>query len=214
MQAWLKWWAGLILLALSICANAQTLLVMGDSLSAAYGIPVESGWVKLLEIRLSKENPGWTVVNASVSGETTSGGLARFKPLLDQHKPNVVIIELGANDGLRGLSLEDMKSNLAKMIELARSSGARVVLFGMKLPPNYGIRFTQRFEQVYADLEASSGVALQPFFLDGVAGHPELTQADGLHPVASAQPIILENVWPLLQKTLRRPVSAAAAQKD
>lgn len=213
MRVIVRCFIGIMLCWVTTLAQAQTLLVMGDSLSAAYGIPVQSGWVSLLEKRLQQNNANWQVVNASISGETTSGGLTRFKPLLESHKPALVIIELGANDGLRGLPLEDMKRNLNTMIEQAKGSGANVLLLGMKLPPNYGVKFTARFEKVYTDLVAEQSVAFLPFFLDGVAGHPELTQADGLHPVAAAQPQILENIWPLLDKTMAKVKSSSIPAK-
>jgi len=192
-----------VLWCLVSSVQAQTLLIMGDSLSAAYGIPTESGWVNLLEQRLKTQQPAWKVVNASISGETTSGGLTRFKPVLEREKPALVVLELGANDGLRGLPLEDMKRNLKTMIEQAHGIGAKVILLGMKLPPNYGLKFTSRFEKVFSELAAEKNVTYLPFFLDGVAGRPEFIQSDGLHPLASAQPIILENVWPVLEQALK-----------
>lgn len=192
------------LICLSSVANAKTLLVLGDSLSAAYGMPVESGWVALLTARLQQKYPDWSVINASISGETTRGGLTRLKSLLEQHTPNLVVIELGANDGLRGLALSDMKSNLQAMIDQSVAINAKIVMFGMKLPPNYGVKFASLFEKVYVDIVQKNTLTFVPFFLDGVAGHPELTQADGLHPVASAEPTILENVWVTLDKSIQK----------
>ncbi len=191
------------LVCLCSVANAKTLLVLGDSLSAAYGMSVESGWVALLTSRIQQKYPDWSVINASISGETTSGGLARLKPLLEQHKPDLVVIELGANDGLRGLALSDMKNNLQTMIDQSVAINAKVVMFGMKLPPNYGVKFASLFEKVYADIVQKNTLTYVPFFLEGVAGHSELTQADGLHPVASAEPAILENVWVTLDKSIQ-----------
>lgn len=175
--------------------GAPVLLVYGDSLSAAYGIPREAGWVALLERRLAERAPAWRVVNASVSGETSAGGRARLPAVLDRHRPAIVVLALGANDGLRGLAPGQTSANLADMIETARRHGARVLLVGMRLPPNYGSAYTREFQAVYPELARQGGTALVPFLLDGIATRPELFQADGLHPTAAAQARILDNVW-------------------
>ncbi|WP_020168116.1 MULTISPECIES: arylesterase [Methylotenera] len=195
------------LIVLSLVATnaqaAQTIVVFGDSLSAAYGIQQNEGWVTLLQNKLKQENFDYKVVNTSISGETTSGGLGRFKAMLATHKPNIVVIELGANDGLRGLSVKEMHSNLNNMINQAKVAKAEVMLLGMRIPPNYGIQYTQQFSDTYADLAQKYGLNLVPFFLDGVAGNPSLVQDDGLHPKAVAQTKLLENVWPQLKKLLK-----------
>jgi acyl-CoA thioesterase-1 len=183
---------------------SQTILVFGDSLSAAYGIPRETGWVSLLDQRLASDKPGYRVINASVSGETTSGGLRRIAAALSEHQPAIVLIELGANDGLRGLQIDDTRSNLATMIELCHQSRAKVVLIGMRIPPNYGIQYTRNFSEMFSGLARQYKLQLVPFLLDGIAGNPDRVQPDGLHPVATAQPLILENVWPALQPLLTR----------
>ncbi len=192
------------LLLAPIGAQAHTILVLGDSLSAAYGIPRESGWVALLQKKLAHEQnlTRSDVVNASISGDTSKGGLARLPPLLAKHHPDIVVIELGANDGLRGFQIRELRSNLEQLIKLSQQSGAKVLLIGMKMPPNYGLRYTTDFSQSYSLLAQQYGVSLVPFFLDGVATHPELIQADGLHPRAEAQQRLLDNVWPYLQKLL------------
>lgn len=183
---------------------AQTIVVFGDSLSAAYGIQPNTGWVALLENKLKTQNSPYKVVNASISGETTSGGLTRFDQMLKTHQPNIVVIELGANDGLRGLSLSEMQSNLNSMITKAKAKNATVMLLGMKIPPNYGIQYTQKFSAIYDDLAQKYQLSLVPFFLDGVAGNRSLVQDDGLHPTAAAQPKLLENVWPKLESLLKK----------
>lgn len=182
--------------------SAKTILVVGDSLSAAYNMPKQQGWVALLDKRLEQKSSSHQIINASISGDTTSGGLARLSQALQSHQPDIVILALGANDGLRALPLPTMKQNLAKMIELTESQGSEVLLAGMQLPPNYGPYYTNRFKAIYEELAASHSVKLVPFFLHEVGGVEELTQADGLHPNASAQPIILENIWPHLQPLL------------
>ena len=192
----------LCLLALPISGSAQTLLVMGDSLSAAYGIPVERGWVALLQKQMDKAQIDATVVNASITGETTGGGLARFDQILQQNKPEVVILELGANDGLRGFSVKRMRTNLGWMVQKSQAMGAKVLLLGMRIPPNYGKRYTEQFYQVYAGLADQYKLVRVPFFLEGVGGNSELMQRDGLHPNAKAQPIIMERVWAELQSLL------------
>lgn len=185
-------------------AQTRTILVLGDSLSAGYGIKVQEGWVALLANRLQKEGYGYRVVNASVSGETTTGGLTRLPRALQLHRPQIVVLELGGNDGLRGLPLATTRSNLNQMIELARRAGARVLLVRMKMPPNYGARYAEGFENTFVELATRHRIALTPFFLDKVALNPTLIQADGLHPTAAAQPILLQNLWPSLSGLLRR----------
>ena len=175
-----------------------TLLVWGDSLSAAYGIPIEKGWVSLLQNKYKNI----TVVNGSISGETTQGGLNRLPDALKKHKPNIVLIELGANDGLRGFPIKTMHSNLKKMIEASQKTGAKVILAGMKIPPNYGFKYTQLFEKTYSELAEEYKISLIPFLLDGIADKYELVQADGLHPTAKAQVIILENVKEFVEGVL------------
>lgn len=195
------------LIVLSLVATnaqaAQTIVVFGDSLSAAYGIQQNEGWVTLLQNKLKQEGFDYKVVNTSISGETTSGGLGRFKAMLATHKPDIVVIELGANDGLRGLSVKEMQSNLNNMINQAKAAKAEVLLLGMKIPPNYGIQYTQQFSDTYTDLAQKYSLNLVPFFLDGVAGDRSLVLDDGLHPKAVAQAKLLENVWPQLKKLLK-----------
>lgn len=184
-------------------AGQQTLLVLGDSLSAAYGVPSETAWVQLLRQRLQENGlSNWRVVNASISGETTDGGVRRLPELLEKNSPSVVIIELGGNDGLRGFPPEVIKSNLATMVENAQNSGARTILVGMQIPPNYGQRYTQMFADIFPALSDSYNTALVPFFLDGIYDQENLMQGDGIHPTAEAQPKLLENVWPKLKPLL------------
>jgi len=184
-------------------AATPTILVLGDSLSAAYGIPAEQGWVNLLQRRLAENGFPHRVVNASISGDTTSGGLSRLPAALAREHPALVVLELGANDGLRGQSLDAMADNLARMIELSQQAGARVALAEMRIPPNYGPAYTQKFQWVFGDLAARHDIVLIPFLLDGVAGDRTLIQDDGLHPSAEAQPQILDNVWPALEPLLK-----------
>jgi len=198
----------LLLGTLPVPASARTLLVLGDSLSAAYGLPEEAGWVALLAGRL----PGDRVVNASVSGETTAGGLARLPALLEQWRPDWVLLELGGNDGLRGLPPAHTRNNLARMIELSRAAGAQVLLIGIRLPPNYGQAYVQAFERIYPELAESHDVPLVPFLLEGVATRPGLMQPDGIHPRAEAQPLMLENVWRTLAPRLG--VAGESADSD
>jgi acyl-CoA thioesterase-1 len=195
--------------ALGAIAHAQTttptLLVLGDSLSAAYGIPRESGWVYLLEQKLGQQkltNGNVAVVNASISGETTDGGLARLPALLQKHKPALVILELGANDGLRGFQIHRLRDNLEQLIRISQASGAKVLLVGIKIPPNYGLRYTSEFYESYTLLAREYNIPFVPFLLEGVATDPELMQDDRLHPRAEPQAKILNNVWPHLQKML------------
>lgn len=189
--------ASLWLFAQCTYANQPTVLIMGDSLSAGYGIKLEEGWVNLLQKELAKKNQA-KIVNASVSGETSSGGLTRLPALLSQHKPNIVFIELGGNDGLRGQSIKIMQENLQKMISLSQDSGAEILLAGMQIPTNYGPRYTTQFKETYTVLAEKNKIPLVPFLLEGVATHRELIQNDGIHPTAAAQPTIVKNVLPLL----------------
>lgn len=184
-------------------ADAPVILVVGDSLSAAYGIRLEQGWVALLQARLEAEGYGHRVVNASASGETTGGALARLPRALARHRPAVVILELGGNDGLRGLPIADVRGNFEDLIRLSREAEARVLLIGMRIPPNYGPAYTQTFHELYGDLARQHGLPLVPFFLDGIALDDSLMQDDGLHPAASAQPNLLELVWPELKPLLK-----------
>jgi acyl-CoA thioesterase-1 len=189
-------------------AQTPTILVFGDSISAGYGLPrVEQGWVALLRAKLKQQGYGYEVVNASVSGETTAGGLARLPRALDLHHPAIVILELGGNDGLRALSLAQMRGNLARMIDLAAAAGARVLLLGMRIPPNYGPEYTAQFAAVYTDLAREKRVPLVPFLLQDIALTPALMQADGIHPDAAGQSRLLDNVWPTLA-----PLAAHAAR--
>lgn len=184
-------------------APPKTVLVLGDSLSAAHNIPVESGWVHLLGDRLAKMEPGWTVVNASISGETSLSGRNRLPALLQKYHPAVLVIELGANDGLRGLPLAPLRDNLAAMVDAGQQAKARVLLLGIELPVNYGPQYRDGLRAAYADVARQKQAALLPFLLEGVALKPELMQPDGLHPVAAAQPMVLDNVWTALRPLLR-----------
>ena len=191
-------------------AASRTIVVLGDSLSAGYGLRIQEGWVTLLSQRLASEGYGYKVVNASVSGETTQGGLARLPRVLELHKPDIVIIELGGNDGLRGLPLATSRENLRRAIELAQRAKARVVLVGMMIPPNYGERYAREFRDMYATLAESHSLVLVPFLLDRVALEPGLMQADGIHASARGQPQMLENVWPKLEPLLVAPRKPAS----
>jgi acyl-CoA thioesterase I len=184
-------------------APAKTVLVFGDSLSAAYGLAASQGWVALTATRMTKTNPGWRVVNASISGETTSGGAARIDAELKRVRPRVVVIVLGANDGLRGLPLAQTKANLDRMIRAARTANARVLLVGMRIPPNYGREYTQGFEANYRTLAKQHAVPLVPFLLEPIATDRANFQNDNLHPVASAQPKIRDHVWKTLGPLLK-----------
>ena len=194
--------AALALMCMAQNAAAGTILIVGDSISAGFGLDTRLGWVSLLEQRLAQEGHPDQVVNASISGDTSAGGLARLPALLTEHKPDVVIVELGGNDGLRGQLPAQLKQNLAGMIDSAKTAGAKVLLLGMKLPPNYGKRYTDAFAEVYTQLAAEKQIALVPFFLEGVGGNPQWMQADGLHPAAAAQKRLLDNVWPVLKPLL------------
>lgn len=201
MRAW-RITAVVTLLLWAQGAVAGTLLVLGDSISAAFGLDTRQGWVSLLEQRLAAEGFDYQVVNASVSGDTSAGGLARLPTLLAEHRPDLLIVELGGNDGLRGQPPAQLQQNLAAIIQGARESGARVLLLGMQLPPNYGARYNALFSQVYADVAGAAQVPLLGFFLDGVGGVPALMQGDGIHPNAAAQPRLLDNLWPQLKPLL------------
>ena len=185
-------------------ASAPTIVVLGDSLSAAYGIRVEEGWVSLMQKRLTLQGYGYRVVNASVSGETTAGGLARLPRALELHRPAIVILELGGNDGLRGLPIEQVRTNLDSMIRQSRAAGARVLLTGMRVPPNYGPAYTEKFHALYTDLARRYRLSLVPFLMEDVALDKTLLQADGLHPNERGQPVLLDEIWPLLQPLLKR----------
>ncbi|MFC0712028.1 arylesterase [Azorhizophilus paspali] len=199
------WLLGAMLASLFFWAQgalAGTVLVVGDSISAALGVETSQGWVALLERRLTERGLEHRVVNASISGDTSAGGLARLPGLLAAHRPELVIIELGGNDGLRGQPPQQLQQNLASMIDRSRSVGARVLLLGVQLPPNYGSRYNQAFSRVYASLAEEKQVPLVPFFLEGVGGVPGMMQADGIHPTARAQPKLLDNLWPTLEPLL------------
>lgn len=186
-------------------ADAPAILVFGDSISAGYGLEhADQGWVGLLRIKLKAEGYGTQVINASVSGETTAGGLARLPRALELHHPQIVILELGGNDGLRALPIDQMRANLAQMVELSVHSGARVLLLGMRIPPNYGPEYTEKFYSTFADVAHAENIPLVPFLLAGVALSPGLMQADGVHPNEQGQPILLSTVWPTLRPMLHR----------
>ena len=200
---------GLLLAAMASAAvaasepsGAKTVLVLGDSLSAAHNIPVEAGWVSLLNARLSEMVPKYAVVNASISGETSLSGRNRLQALLQKYHPSVLVIELGANDGLQGLPLPALRENLAAMIDAGQKSRTRVLLLGIELPVNYGPQYRDGLRSIYADLSRTKHTALVPFLLEDVALHPEMMQDDGLHPVATAEPKVLDTVWPQLQPLL------------
>ena len=213
------WTIALLALLLALPASARdvpapapatppTVLVMGDSLSAGYGLSADQGWVALLAERVEAEAPDWRVVNASISGETTAGGSARIVREVLRVRPAVVVIELGANDGLRGLPLRAMRRNLARMIGASQYVGAKVLLVGMRIPPNYGADYADGFEQVYRDLAAHFGVALLPFLLEPIAADRGNFQDDNLHPVADAQPALRDHVWKALAPLLDPPQSS------
>ncbi|MEP7206784.1 MAG: arylesterase [Casimicrobiaceae bacterium] len=183
-------------------ARAPVLLIVGDSISAAYGLRVESGWARLLAQRLQADRYPYAVVNASISGDTTAGGRARFPELLRQHRPAIVMIELGGNDGLRGGDLGAMRANLDAMVAAAKKAGARVLLVGMRMPPNYGPAYTRAFDAVYTDVASKREVPLVPFFFEGFGETSEWFQPDRIHPTAAAQPRLLDNVWPTLKPLL------------
>lgn len=198
----------ILLIALALCSSwpafgAPAILVYGDSLSAAYGIAQKDGWVALLEKRLAQQHRNYSVANASISGETSSGGASRISAALTAHRPRVVILALGANDGLRGLPVAQLHENLAAIIGASRKAGSRVLLVGIRMPPNYGAQYTREFEQVYKTLAREHKLPLVPFLLEGVSGKRELFLDDNLHPTAQAQSILLENVWQGLAPLLK-----------
>ncbi len=194
------WWAAVL-----ADAGTPVILVFGDSISAGYGLPrVEQGWVALLQAKLKDQGYGYQVVNASVSGETTAGGLARLPRALGLHHPAIVILELGGNDGLRALPVAPVRANLSRMAELAAGAGAKVLLLGMRMPPNYGPEYTAQFARVYAEVAHDQKLTLVPFLLEDIALSPDLMQADGIHPNQSGQPKLLEIVWPALKPLLAR----------
>lgn len=182
--------------------DQSTILVVGDSLSAAYNIPRDAGWVNLLRHQLEQLAPGTTVVNGSISGATTAAGLEVLPEYLQEHRPNLVILELGANDGLQGKPINHIRANLTRLIEMSLGADAEVILVGVRLPPNYGVHYTEPFFNQYAQLAEAYELAYVPFILDGVAGNESLMQEDGLHPVAEAQPVILDNIWPAVKAVL------------
>lgn len=185
-------------------AKAPTILVFGDSLSSGYGIDVDQSWTTLLQAKLQGQSYKHRVVNASITGETTEGGAARIQGTIERFKPAVIILELGGNDGLRGFPPERMRDNLRTIIETSKSGGATVVLLGIRIPSNYGPRYTEAFEGVYRELAAELDVAWVRFFMSGVAMNTDLMQDDGIHPNADAQPILLDNAWPIIRQALER----------
>ncbi|MCU0734551.1 MAG: arylesterase [Methylotetracoccus sp.] len=202
LSVMIKWLFSLIVWVSPAWAGAQTILVLGDSISAAYGLPsIDRGWVALLQQRLA--DSGARVVNASIPGETTAGGLTRLAPLLAREKPAVVIVELGANDGLRGLTLDQMKANLNGIVDQAQEARAKVLLLGMRLPPNYGKRYADAFAAIFARLAEERRIAYVPFLMDGVGGQRDMMQTDGLHPNEAAQTVMMEHVWSALQPLLK-----------
>jgi len=214
MAAWLR--AALLCAALlatgTAAANPAAILILGDSLSAEYGLPRDTGWVRLLADRVAREAAQYSVVNASISGETTSGGRTRLPQLLLQHRPAIVVLQLGANDGLRGLPLPSIRENLSAMVAASRKAGAQVLLVGMRIPPNYGRDYADRFAASFAQIAADQKVALVPFLLDGFAEDLGYFQADRIHPAPRAQPLMLDTVWPRLAPLLRTRAAAPRAQ--
>ena len=195
----------LIIASASAYAEAPVILVFGDSISAGYGLPhVDQGWVELLKTRLKTQGYGYQVINASVSGETTAGGLARLPRALQLHHPSIVIIELGGNDGLRALPIAQFRDNLSQLAALASASGAKVLLLGMRMPPNYGPQYTEQFAKVFSDLAHDKKIPTVPFLLTDIALSQNLLQGDEIHPNAEGQPILLNNVWPALQPLLQK----------
>ncbi len=199
---WLRFLLLLVLTAVTPAHAARTILVFGDSLSAGYGLPNGSGWVSLLEQRLKRDRLDYTVVNASISGETTLGGRNRIVATLAEHKPAVIIVQLGANDGLRGNSIDTTRRNLIAIVETSRNAGAKVLVVGMCIPPNYGKVYTRRFEAVFAEVARQQNASLVPFMLQGFADKREWFQSDGIHPAVEAQPRILDNIYRRLRALL------------
>ena len=198
----LIWLTSLLCVPLAAWAGG-TILVYGDSLSAAYGLSQNAGWPSLLQARLKQERMDYTVTNVSISGETTSGGAARIAAALREHKPRVIIVALGANDGLRGLPPAEMRANLAKIVRAGQKARSRVLLVGMRMPPNYGESYTRQFAEVYADLAREHKTAFVPYLLQGMDQQRELFQSDNMHPTAAAQPILLQNIWKALLPLLK-----------
>ncbi|WP_339079210.1 arylesterase [Pseudomonas sp. TMP9] len=201
MRTWL-FGTALSVLLWGPAAFAGTVLVVGDSISAAFGMDTREGWVALLEERLVEQGFDQRVVNASISGDTSAGGAARLPTLLTEHQPELVIIELGGNDGLRGQPPAQLQQNLAAMVQQSQKMGAKVLILGMQLPPNYGVRYTTAFAAVFATVAQQYATPLVPFVLEGVGGVPAMMQSDGIHPTAQAQPKLLDNVWPTLKPLL------------
>lgn len=202
--------------ATAVPAETETrpvILVVGDSLSAGYGVAVDATWVALLQKKLAAQGYGYRVVNASASGETTGGALARLPRALQLHKPAIVVFELGGNDGLRGLPLRQVRTNFEAMLKQAKAAGAQSMLIGMRIPSNYGPAYADGFYALFGELAQQFAVPLVSFFLDGVALDPHLMQADGIHPTAQAQPVLLNNVWPTLSALLRKQTAQKTAQK-
>jgi acyl-CoA thioesterase-1 len=192
-----------MLAAPALATEPRTVLIMGDSLGAGYGLAANQGWVDLIAQRMKSTHPGWRVVNASISGETTAGGAARVAASLSRERPSVLVIELGANDGLRGLSLQQTRANLETMIRAGQAAKAKVLVIGMRLPPNYGPQYTRGFESNYSDLSRKYKTAFLPFLLAPIANDRDSFQEDNLHPVASAEPKLRDHVWPALLPLLR-----------
>jgi len=192
----------LLIPTISIAAADRVILIFGDSLSTAYGFAVEKSWVSLLKTRLQKKNTDYKVINASISGETTRGGRGRINDVLDAVEPEIVIVELGGNDGLRGINLQTTRRNLEDIVGNSLEVNAKVLLLAMELPPNYGPSYIEQFRSIYTDIAQVNDIHLVPFFLEGVADNTNLMQADGIHPEAQAQPILLDNVWPHLEPLL------------
>jgi len=199
---WLRYLLLLVLTAVAPAHAARTILVFGDSLSAGYGLPTGSGWASLLQYRLKRDKLDYAVVNASISGETTLGGRNRIAAALAEHQPAVVIVQLGGNDGLRGNSIEETRRNLIAIVEASRNAGAKVLLVGMRIPPNYGQVYTRRFEALFAEVARQQNASLVPFMLQGFADKREWFQSDGIHPTAEAQPRILDNIYRRLRALL------------
>lgn len=200
-----KWLYCLVLIAAtSLAAPPPTILVLGDSLSSAYGISDQQGWVRLLEDRLDANGYPHEVVNASISGDTTRDALSRLDATLDRHRPSIVIVELGGNDGLRAFAIETIEDNLSRILKSVREIDAKIVLAGMRMPPNYGPIYAGDFQAIYPRLADEFETTLVPFFMEGVASNPELMQDDGIHPNAAAQPRLLDNIWPVLEPLLDR----------
>ena len=205
---WRLWVLALCAVCLGLAPAAQVILVFGDSLSAGYGLPQGTGWVDLLRQRLERDGYPYRVVNASISGDTSIGGRARLPDALAQHRPAIVVLELGANDGLRGQSIADLRDNLRRMIKASQARGAKVVLVGMRIPPNYGPDYTKKFQDAFLEVSRQARVPLVPFLLAGMADKRELFQSDGLHPNVQAQAQLLDNVWHRLQPLLGHPAAA------